>query len=64
MDLYVALVMPTVAVPTNQATPHRLAPWDLYCLDPGREIRSSFRIPLASLSGLDDLVTAGGKKKV
>lgn len=55
MDLYVALFLPTVSVPTNQATPHRLAPWDLYCLDPGREIRSSFRIPLARLSGLDDL---------
>lgn len=36
VDLYVALVLPTAAVPTNQATPHPLPPWDLCCFGIGR----------------------------
>ena len=32
VDLYVVLFLPTVAVPTNQATPHPLPPWDSHCL--------------------------------
>lgn len=40
--------------PSGSLGPVLLGPW---------EIRSSFRIPLASLSGLDDLVTAGGRRK-
>lgn len=63
MDLYVALVLPTAAGPTNQATPHRLRPRDLRCLGPGRSGAPSGTLWVPP-SGLEDLVTAGEEESL